>query len=46
MILIAQGRFFMSGVNHGSTKGLVRRFQGSEGMRRREIYMILAEVKR
>jgi hypothetical protein len=32
-------------VNHDFTKGLARRFQGSEGMRRGGIYMMLAEEK-
>jgi hypothetical protein len=36
----------MSCVNHNYAKGLVRRFQGSEGTRRGEIYMMLAEVRR
>jgi hypothetical protein len=36
----------MSCVNHGYVRGLMRRFQGSEGMGRREIFMMLAEVKR
>jgi hypothetical protein len=30
----------MSWVNHGFAKGLVRRFQRSEGMRRGEIYIM------
>jgi hypothetical protein len=30
-------------VNHGFARGLVRRFQGSKGMRRRNIYMRLVE---
>jgi hypothetical protein len=36
----------MSCVNHGSARGLVRRFQGNEGTGRKNIYMMLAEVKR
>jgi hypothetical protein len=36
----------MSYVNHGSAGGLVRKLQGSKRVGRREIYMILAEVKR
>jgi hypothetical protein len=38
----------MSGVNHGYARGLVKRFQGSERMRRREIYIyiMLAERKK
>jgi hypothetical protein len=36
----------MSGVNHGFARGLVRRFQGSEGMRKREIYMMLVKLKK
>jgi hypothetical protein len=32
-------------VNHNSTRGLVRRFQGSEGMRKGGIYMMLAKEK-
>jgi hypothetical protein len=35
----------MSCVNHNSTKGLVRRFQGNEGTRRGKIYTMLAEEK-
>jgi hypothetical protein len=35
----------MSCVNHGFAKGLVKRFQGSERMRRRGIYMMLAKEK-
>jgi hypothetical protein len=34
----------MSFVNHDSTRGLVKRFQRRVGTRRREIYMMLAEV--
>jgi hypothetical protein len=33
----------MSCGNHDFTKGLVRRFQGSEGTKRGKIYMMLAE---
>jgi len=36
----------MNSVNHYSVKGLVRRFERSKGMKRREIYMMLAKVKR
>ncbi len=36
---------FTSYVNHGSAGGLVRRFQGSEGTRGKEIYMMFAKVK-
>jgi hypothetical protein len=32
-------------VNHDFVRGLVRRFQGSEGTRRGKIYMILVEEK-
>jgi hypothetical protein len=35
----------MSYVNHGSARGLVRRFQGSEGTKKRKIYMMMAEEK-
>jgi hypothetical protein len=31
----------MSSVNHYSTRGLVRRFQGSEGMRKIYIYIYI-----
>jgi hypothetical protein len=37
---------FLSYVIHGSARGLVRRFQGSEGTRRREVYTMRVEVKR
>jgi hypothetical protein len=30
-------------VNHGSTKGLARRFLGSEGTKIRGVYMMLAK---
>jgi hypothetical protein len=33
-------------VNHGFARGLVRRFLGSEGTRRKNIYMRLAKGKR
>jgi hypothetical protein len=36
----------MNSVNHNFVKGLVRRFQGSKGTKRREICMMLAKVKR
>jgi hypothetical protein len=40
----------VSDVNHGYARGLVKRFQGSERMRRREIYIyiyiMLAERKK
>jgi hypothetical protein len=36
----------MNYVNHGSTRGLVRKFQGSEGMRNGGIYMMLVEENR
>jgi hypothetical protein len=36
----------MSCVNHDSARGLVRRFQGNEGTRRRNIYMRLVERRR
>jgi len=36
----------MSCVNHDYVGGLVRRFQGSEGMGRGKIYMMLAKMKR
>jgi len=32
-------------VNHDSARGFVRRFQGSEGMMRGGIYMMLAKKK-
>jgi hypothetical protein len=32
-------------VNHGSTKGLMKRFQGSEGTKKGGIYMMLAKEK-
>jgi hypothetical protein len=35
----------MSYVNHSSVRGLVRRFQGNERMKRGEIYMMLAKEK-
>jgi hypothetical protein len=35
----------MNYVNHNSTRGLVRRFQGNEGMRRGGIYMMLVKEK-
>jgi hypothetical protein len=31
----------VSDVNHGYARGLVKRFQGSERMRRREIYIYI-----
>jgi hypothetical protein len=34
-ILVAQWRFFMSDVNHGSAKGLMKRFQRNKGMRKK-----------
>jgi hypothetical protein len=43
--LAAQWILFMTCVNHGSASGLVRNFQGSEGMGRREIYMMLTKMK-
>jgi hypothetical protein len=36
----------MNYVNHDFARGLVRRFQGNERMKRREIYMMLVKVKR
>jgi hypothetical protein len=36
----------MSCVNHSFGRGLVRRFQGSEGIRRGEIYMMSVDEKR
>ncbi len=46
VILAAQWRLYMNYVNHDFARGLVRRFQGNERMKRREIYMMLAKVKR
>jgi hypothetical protein len=46
MILVAQWKLFMSYVNHDSARGLVRRFQGGEGTKRKEIYTMLVEVKK
>ncbi len=44
-ILAAQWIFFMSYVNHDFARGLVRSFQGNRGTRKREIHMMLVEVK-
>jgi hypothetical protein len=44
--MIAQWILLMSCGNHGSIGGLVRSFQGSEGMWRKEGYMKQAERKK
>lgn len=44
--MATQWVLFMSSVNHGFGRGLVWRFQGSEGMWRRESYMKLAKEKK
>jgi hypothetical protein len=44
--MVAQWKLFINCVNHNSAQGLVWRFQWSEGMGRKEIYMMLVKMNK